>query len=227
MPATLLSTEHPDRRLPRFLLASLALHALAVLALWQAFPHFGGQLDTVLSVTLGAASVTPSPAPVRPQTAPAAEARHLPHPQRAPTVVPAATEALTSDRMVDGTPAPIGAAKATPVAAAHEADGAGIAAASTAARVRARLLADLARYFEYPALARLRGWQGTVIVGLRVEPDGQLDKIEIAHSSGYALLDQAAVDSLRRVERLVDTSAWLNGRSLDMQLPVIYRLLDR
>lgn len=227
MPATLLSTAHPDRRLPRFVLASLALHALAVLALWQAFPHFGGQLDTVLSVTLGAASVTPSPAPVRSQTTSAVEARHLPRPQRAPAVVPTAAEVLTSDRLVDGASAPVGAAKATPVTAAREADGAGIAAASAAARVRARLLADLARYFEYPALARLRGWQGTVVVGLRVEPDGQLDKIEIAHSSGYALLDQAALDSLRRVERLMDASAWLNGRSLDMQLPVIYRLLDR
>lgn len=94
------------------------------------------------------------------------------------------------------------------------------------AQIRAQLNADLARYFDYPYVARLRGWEGTVLLGLRVASDGRLDKIRIERSSGYAVLDNSALNSLNRLGQLAEASAWLNGRGLDMQLPVIYRLIQ-
>lgn len=97
---------------------------------------------------------------------------------------------------------------------------------ATRAYLRSRLLANLANYFYYPALARSRGWEGTVLLGLRVEPDGQLDKIRLEHSSGYAVLDHSALNSLKRIGNLVEARAWLEGHSVDMQLPVIYRLIE-
>jgi hypothetical protein len=61
---------------------------------------------------------------------------------------------------------------------------------------------------------------------MRVESDGHLHQLRIDHSSGYTVLDHSALNSLNRVGRLAEATAWLEGRELDMQLPVIYRLID-
>jgi len=89
-----------------------------------------------------------------------------------------------------------------------------------------QLQTRLSRYLVYPPLARSRGWEGTVLLGLRVGSNGHLEKIRIEHSSGYAVLDNSALNSLNRLDQLAEASAWLNGRGLDMQLPVIYRLIE-
>lgn len=92
------------------------------------------------------------------------------------------------------------------------------------AQIRARLNTDLARYFYYPYVAQLRGWEGTVLLALNIETDGRLEGIRVVRSSGYAVLDDSALTALRKVERLTETAAWLRGRDLAMQIPVIYRL---
>ncbi len=89
-----------------------------------------------------------------------------------------------------------------------------------------QLQTRLSRYLVYPPLARHRGWEGTVLLGLSVEPDGQLGKIHITRSSGYAVLDNSALNSLKRIGILVEARNWLEGRSVDLQLPVIYRLIE-
>jgi TonB family protein len=65
-----------------------------------------------------------------------------------------------------------------------------------------------------------------VLLALRIESDGRLEKVHVERGSGYAVLDHSALDSLNRLGRLTEASAWLEGRSLDMQLPVIYRLIE-
>lgn len=88
------------------------------------------------------------------------------------------------------------------------------------------LRTHLSRYLTYPPLARSHGWEGTVLLSLRVESDGQLDKIRLERSSGYAVLDNSALNSLKRIGNLVEARVWLEGQSIDMQLPVIYKLID-
>ena len=84
----------------------------------------------------------------------------------------------------------------------------------------------LAHYLTYPPLARERGWQGTVWLGLHVESNGRLGNVRLERSSGYAVLDRSALNSLSRLGYLTEAVAWLNGRSFDMQLPVIYQLVE-
>lgn len=49
----------------------------------------------------------------------------------------------------------------------------------------------------YPALARSRGYEGTVLVVAEILPDGRVGKMKIRKSSGYAVLDQSAVEAVR------------------------------
>ncbi|TVQ39084.1 MAG: TonB family protein [Spirochaetaceae bacterium] len=51
----------------------------------------------------------------------------------------------------------------------------------------------------YPMAARRRNVQGIVIVRIQVEPDGSLGSREVEGSSGYSMLDRAALDSLERI----------------------------
>lgn len=49
----------------------------------------------------------------------------------------------------------------------------------------------------YPLLARLRGNEGTVLLEVQVQADGGVGEVRIKKSSGYALLDQAALNAVR------------------------------
>lgn len=50
----------------------------------------------------------------------------------------------------------------------------------------------------YPALAIQRGWQGTVLLRFSINEVGSVTKVEVARSSGYPILDAAAVNAVRR-----------------------------
>jgi len=98
--------------------------------------------------------------------------------------------------------------------------------ATLTARFAGQLRDALAPYFVYPMLARRNGWQGQVRVGLRVEADGRLSHVRIAHSSGYRLLDSAALATLNHISTVPQAAGWLEGRHFDMVLPIDYRLID-
>lgn len=51
---------------------------------------------------------------------------------------------------------------------------------------------------EYPSLAQRRGWQGTVLLRVRVLASGKPGDIQIQQSSGRDVLDQAAVRAVQR-----------------------------
>jgi len=50
----------------------------------------------------------------------------------------------------------------------------------------------------YPRLAVMRGWQGKVWVELALSPEGTVAEATVARSSGFALLDDAAVQVARQ-----------------------------
>lgn len=95
----------------------------------------------------------------------------------------------------------------------------------TSSLLRADLERAFALNFYYPRLAIKRGWQGDVHISLRIESNGQLSEIRILRGSGYSLLDKSAMQSINKVEILPAAVALLDGNSLDLILPVEYRLL--
>jgi protein TonB len=51
---------------------------------------------------------------------------------------------------------------------------------------------------DYPAQAVRQGWQGTVLLRVRVLASGTVEAVEVVKSSGKKLLDDAAIDTVQR-----------------------------
>lgn len=52
-------------------------------------------------------------------------------------------------------------------------------------------------YWEYPALAARNGWQGSLKVNFKINRDGSVSDISLEKSSGYPMLDDAAITAVR------------------------------
>jgi TonB family protein len=55
----------------------------------------------------------------------------------------------------------------------------------------------------YPVEARRRAEHGTVLLRVQVAADGSVERVEIAHSSGFDLLDDSALETVRTRWRFV------------------------
>jgi TonB family C-terminal domain len=49
----------------------------------------------------------------------------------------------------------------------------------------------------YPEIARVRGYEGIVLVSAEILPDGRVGNMKIRKSSGYAILDQSAIEAVK------------------------------
>jgi len=91
--------------------------------------------------------------------------------------------------------------------------------------LRACVMNLITRQLTYPAIARRKGWQGVVKLELHIESDGQISGLHIDASSGYNVLDEAAVQSLQ-LANVPDAAQWLQGEPFDIVVPVEYKLID-
>ncbi len=94
------------------------------------------------------------------------------------------------------------------------------------AAVRAVIARALHARFSYPYLARRNGWQGEVDLGLRVEGNGRIAHIRIIKSSGFGILDRAALANAGHIQSLSGLVHLLYGHAIDLVLPVQYRLSE-
>jgi len=78
----------------------------------------------------------------------------------------------------------------------------------SAARAQARAEAErkravrerLERFKHYPASARRRGIEGAVDVSFRLNAEGRAEDMQLVSGSGYTILDDAALSTVRRAE---------------------------
>lgn len=75
----------------------------------------------------------------------------------------------------------------------------------------------------YPRIARLQGWQGTVVLHARVSGAGSVERLEVHRTSGYAVLDEAAMAAVRGW-RFKPASR--SGRPVgsEVEIPVTFKL---
>jgi len=76
----------------------------------------------------------------------------------------------------------------------------------------------IAKHLYYPAEAVSRGLEGEVRLMLALTEDGSIADVQIASSSGHAILDNAAIKAAYAMGRLSGVTA------REMILPVIFRL---
>ncbi len=93
-----------------------------------------------------------------------------------------------------------------------------------AGRISAAVKKRLAAYFVYPLMARLRGWEGEVLLSVRLDPNGTMSNIEVVHSSGYRVLDRSALKAAKKSKGVPAVIGWLAGRHFDMVVPIHYQL---
>jgi len=90
--------------------------------------------------------------------------------------------------------------------------------------LRNRILELVATNLKYPPLARRKGWQGTVVLKLHIEANGRISRLRVNETSGYPVLDRAAVESLQ-LASVTQAGEWLHGMPVDIMVPVEYRLV--
>jgi protein TonB len=82
----------------------------------------------------------------------------------------------------------------------------------------------LERYREYPRLAELRGWEGSVTMRLRVARSGRLIEAQVYKSSGFAVLDQQAIAMVSKVGALPVPPEGLDADGVPVLVPINFRL---
>jgi periplasmic protein TonB len=75
----------------------------------------------------------------------------------------------------------------------------------------------------YPEFARRNGWQGEILLRVKVRADGRVDQVKIEHSSGHAMLDRSAVAAVQTWE-FFPARIGMAPVPGDVQIPVRFEL---
>ena len=78
---------------------------------------------------------------------------------------------------------------------------------------------------KYPVLARRRGWEGTVELLVAVSAEGMVDHVAVSKSSGFPVLDDAAVKAVTKY-RFVPGLQGDKTVAMQVKVPVQFRLQD-
>ena len=188
--------------LPRALALSIALHAmvLAIAAPQQRWVHRSSQ--PALMARLVEARVDSAPVQATPAAAPPRAVRR-PRPSKQVSL-PVLQEPNAEPAIV------VQAVEATPVDP------------GLIARYRLETIAAAKRFKSYPPIARENGWQGRAEV--RVSFGGSAPALAVSRSSGHAVLDRQAVETLAGA--LPALPPLLLGRSFELDFPVVFSLED-
>ena len=89
---------------------------------------------------------------------------------------------------------------------------------------RLALIVVARRYKRYPAQALDKGWQGRVEIRLVVGANGMIQSSLVKASSGYGILDNQALDMVKKAKPLTPIPAALRGREFTVDIPVIFDL---
>lgn len=83
-------------------------------------------------------------------------------------------------------------------------------------------LSEVEKRKEYPYIARKRGHEGVVTLIVELTEAGELNRVQVAQSSGFSQLDEAAASAIRRV------CPFAHGlvRPVRMKIPISYRLVE-
>ncbi|MDQ7785647.1 MAG: energy transducer TonB [Desulfomonilaceae bacterium] len=89
---------------------------------------------------------------------------------------------------------------------------------------KAKVIAAIRKASYYPRKAARNKKRGEVVVSFRIWKDGKVDGIEIKRSSGSDLLDQAAIETVRKaIQNFPDVPASLRTDPLGYAVPIVFK----
>ena len=87
------------------------------------------------------------------------------------------------------------------------------------------LLANaIAKYKQYPKIAQMRGWQGTVIADLEIDSKGSVISVKIKKSSTYEVLDNEALEMIKKASPFPTPPESLCGKNFNVLVPISFKL---
>ena len=86
------------------------------------------------------------------------------------------------------------------------------------------VMLQINRHKRYPEAARSRDMQGVVQVHIEIDRGGRLLSSEIVRSSGHALLDEEALEILKRATPLPAVPVGMQGETFDFRIPIGFRI---
>lgn len=87
------------------------------------------------------------------------------------------------------------------------------------------LLANaIAKYKQYPKIAQMRGWQGTVIADLEIDSKGSVISVKIKKSSTYEILDNEALEMIKKASPFPAPPDNLRGKNFNVLVPISFKL---
>ncbi|MBI5063722.1 MAG: energy transducer TonB [Desulfatitalea sp.] len=224
-------------------LGSLALHLLLLAVLLSApnreqiLPSLGAAPSRFITISLvempAMAEAAQAPAPLPP--APAVVRKRPATPKLAAIRPPSSTTTQLpapqpSNPMVVETASLDGLPEKTASADDHTSvelssggdDGASVSEGDASAQASVPLY-DLNPPPVYPSAARRRNLQGTVLLEVLVDREGQAAKVEVLRGSGHEMLDRSALDSVRRW-RFTPARRGDRAQEMRVQVPVRFQL---
>jgi protein TonB len=210
--------------LVRAFAVSIAFH---VLLLWPAVTVWQEAVPAAPMV----ASLRPSAAPVAPAQPPVADQRtSTPAAQPRPIVAaqeetraPEPSISTASPATGSEPPAPPPPPEARPLVASALPASPGVDAEGLRT-YRFALAGEARRYKRYPAQAIEAGWSGTTELRVSVTPGRSAPTVQVTQSSGYPVLDEAALQMLRRALPATAIPASLRERAFSVDLPIVFDL---
>lgn len=182
---------------------ALSLHLWAVIWMLQPAEPFTKAEPMIMEVSLvaapsqqAAAAPIVQPKPVEPKKEPLkkpVKKKPVTHKQiEVPKPLAMADELLPAPSKTESVPAPVTASAAAKVASKTTAD----TASFTEANFNANYGSNPKP--KYPGIATSRGWEGTVRLLVRVSIEGYSEEVTVQRSSGYDVLDEAAIEAVEK-----------------------------
>ena len=87
-----------------------------------------------------------------------------------------------------------------------------------------QLTMAIAKQKKYPKIAQMRQWQGEVLLNIEIDPQGNLVKADILEESRYKILNNEAIDMVKRASPFPQPPEELRLKNFTVLVPISFKL---
>ena len=90
----------------------------------------------------------------------------------------------------------------------------------------AKLTKSIARQKRYPRIAQMRGWQGEIIIDLKIDGQGNLIKAKIKQGSEFKILDTEGMNMVKKASPFPKPPKELESKIFNVIVPISFKLQE-